>query len=229
MKKSSNSITLDRSPQYVAARTRYNELQAELTQLDRQLNSAYGGLGSLPQVQDLIRDEASALLEGATPAPASNRAAAIKNIDDLTHRIAVIRQAVDMQRGIVIRLAFEVSNTIAGELLPQHAANVQAVASAAVALSVALQAERELRDTLTEQGIQFASTIRAMPLPGFNLADDNSRLSRYLAEAHEYGFVKAGNLPDVVRDRLPRKVARPALMPNVPNSSTLDGSEWGTA
>lgn len=225
-----NRISLERDPRYVAARTRYTDLQQELTTLERQLNGAYVGLSSLPAPADLIHDEARALLEGARDTPvADNRAAVLKTVDDLRHRIAVIRRATAMQRDIVQRIAYDVSHAIAGELLPQHAANVRAVASAAIALSVALQSERELRDTLTENGVYFASTIRAMSLPGFDLADDQSRLSRYLAECFEFGFIKIGDLPNVVRDRLPRKSRPAVLMPNAPNSSTLDGSEWGTA
>lgn len=199
------NITLNRDPRYVAARNRYTELQQELSGLESQLSAAYGGLGSLSEPQDIIRDEAAAMLEGAKPASTSNRAAIIKTIDELTHRIAVLRQAVTMQKAIVDRLCAEVGNAIATELLPQHTANVAAIVEAAITLSTALQAEQELRDSLTEQGVPFTAVLRAMPLPGFNLRDDQSRLSRYLMECHEYGFVKAADLPDIVRERLPRK------------------------
>ncbi len=215
-------ISLDRDPRYVAARTRYTDLQYELSGLDSQLNAAYGGLCSLTDHRDIIRDEASALLSGATPAPASDRAAVIKTIDDLTHRIAVLRQAVEMQRGIVGKLHAEVGNAIASEFLPQHTANVAAIVEAAITLSTALQAEQELRDTLTENDVSFSSILRAMPLPGFSLKDDQSRLSRYLLECHEFGFIKASALPDVVRERLPRK-AKPTP---TPGTQAANGEGW---
>lgn len=213
------NITLDRDPRYTAARDRYTELQKELSGLDNQLNVAYGGLGSLTEPRDIIRDEASALLSGATPAPASDRSAIIRTIDELTHRIAVLRQAVTMQKSIVDNLRAEVGTAIARDLLPQHSANVAAVIDAAITLSTALQAEQELRDTLTELGIPFSSVLRAMPIPGFNLRDDQSRLSHYLLECYEYGLVKSGDLPDVVRERLPKKVKQtPKPAANVANS-----------
>lgn len=200
------NITLDRDHRYTAAHTRHTELQHELSGLEQSVTTAYCGLSSLSESRDLIRDEAAALLEGASVIPTADRAAVLRTIDDLNHRIAVLRQAVDMQRGIVNRLRGEVGNAIAAELLPQHLANVKAIVDAAIQLSVALQAEQGLRDTLIERDVPFTAVLRAMPLPGFNLRDDQSRLSRYLVECYEQGFVKAGDLPDVVRDRLPRKV-----------------------
>jgi len=104
--------------------------------------------------------------EGGTAAPIADRAAVLRTIDDLTHRIAVLRQAVDMQRGIVERLRCEIGAAIASEMLPQHTANVAAIVDAALQLSIALQAEKELRDSLTEQDIPFCSIIRGHALAG---------------------------------------------------------------
>lgn len=220
--KQSNIIALCRDPRYVAASVRHTELQRELSTLDSQLVSAYSGLGSLTAPQDAIRNEASALLEGAAIVPTSDRAAVIRTIDDLTHRIAVLRQAVEMQRSIVERLRCEIGGAIASESLPRHVANVAAVVDAAITLSTALQAERELRDELIENDIPFSATIRAMPLPGFDLRDDQSRLSRYLSESFEHGFVQAAALPDLVRERLSNK---PKPQPRSA-SKTADFDGW---
>lgn len=217
-----NVTTLNSDPRYTAARDRYTALQTELTGLANQLNGAYSDASILAQPQDLIRDEASAMLEGAPPPPAANRAAIIKTIDDLNHRIAVLRQAVAMQRDILEKLTCEIGATIARECLPQHKANIAAIIDAALTLAAALQAEKELRDSMTENNIVFSSVIRAMPIPGFDLRDDQSRLSRYLLECHEYGYCKAGNLPDIVRDRIPPKAKRTHL----PATAAAIGDAW---
>lgn len=117
---------------------------------------------------------------------------------------------------------YEVGKAIACDLLPQHRHNVSAVIEAALALSTALQAEAELRNILTEHGVPFSSVIRAMPISGFDLADGQSKISRYLLECYEHALIGAGDLPDVVRDRLPPK-ARPTSKLIAPRQAKSEG------
>jgi len=84
---------------------------------------------------------------------------------------------------------------------------------AALQFSTALQAEHELRDSLYEKNIPFSSVIIPMPLNGVGLlSDSQSRISRYLLECHEHDFIKAADLPDIVRDRIIPK-AKPVRAP----------------
>lgn len=229
MRKQNSITTLDSDPRYAAARDRYVALQTELSGLDSQRTTALAGLGSLTQPHDIIRDEAATLLSGSEASTPQNRTEIVRTIDDLTHRIAVLRQAVAMQRDIVEKLRYEIGAAIASQCLPQHKANIAAIIDAALTLATALQAERELRDELTENGIVFSSVLRAMPIPGFDLRDDQSRLSRYLLECEEQGFCKAGDLPDIVRERIPPKTKRTAPPATGNSGAWLDSDEWQPA
>jgi len=196
---------LERSPEYSAALARFNELTAELLSLDSQRNEVEAGLSSLASSnRNLIDAEAQALLSGA-PLPDMDhmkRESLTKSLEGLAHRLAVIRAAASMQQRIVADLRGEVSNAIARDVLPRHRDNMAAVIAAALTMSTALQAERELRDELTERGVQFTSVITAMPWNGFDLRDPNSKLTAYLIECVTRGFCKPADLPDVVRDRI---------------------------
>lgn len=208
-------IRLERDPRYVTAKARYTELKSELDALERQRDEVNSGIGLLKNSHsDLISQEAMTLLSGAPTADQSilKREEMVRTLAELTHRLAVLRQAVLMQRHIMESARSEVGEAIASDLLPQHRHNVSAVIEAALQLSVALQAEAELRDTLIENMVPFSSVLRAMPLHGFDLGDNQSKFSRYLLECYEHGLIGAGDLPDVVRDRLPPK-AKPTPKP----------------
>jgi len=206
---------LERDPRYAVAKARYAELNAELNALQGARDEAQTGLSSLvPGVRNLIDVEAAAMLTG-TPAPDLahlKRERMAASLDDLTHKLAVHRSAVDMQKRIVDQLRGEVSNAICRDSLPQHRANVAGVIEAALALCTALEQERELRDSLEDAGVLHSGSIRPMPIGGFGrLADDQSRISKFLLECHQFGFIDAADLPDVIRDRIPSKAkAQPA-------------------
>lgn len=209
-KTTSIDIRPERDPRYTAAKARYTELKRELDALERQRDDVQTGIGSLAsRARDQIAEEATLMLSG-TPAPDPanlKREALIKTLDDLTHRLAVLRAAVAMQRDIVGKLLGEVSNAIARDMLPRHRANVGAVVEALLQLNAALEAEADLRETLNENNVSYMSVMRPMPISGFGtLRDNQGRIFRYLLECHEYGFVAAPDLPDVVRDQIPPPV-----------------------
>ena len=215
-KTTSIDMRLEREPRYTAATARYTELRTELDSLERQRDAVQAGIGSLAsRARDQIAEEATLMLSG-TPAPDPanlKREALIKTLDDLTHRLAVLRAAVAMQQNIVGKLRSEVSNAIARDMLPQHRANVGAVVDALLQLNAALEAEADLRETLNENNVSYISVMRPMPISGFGtLRDSQGRIFRYLLECHEYGFVAASDLPDVVRDKIPPP-AKPASKP----------------
>ncbi len=216
--------TLERDRTYVEASERFVELQVELSNLEKQRSEILSGLESLASNrQRVIQDEAAALLSGATldAGKVARRDALTRNLEELSHRIAVLREAETMQRSIVANERTRVSREVCAELAPRHAANVAAVARAALALAEAVAAEAALRDELTEHGIAFAGHLRAMPINGFKLRDSQSRLTRYLLECHEYGFLTASELPDVVRKHIPPK-AKPASLAQAATAA-MDG------
>lgn len=206
MKKPEIDIRLDRDPRYAAAKAKLIELQLSVVSLESQRSATEAELATAATVtcSPRITAEASALLTGVSVENGKQNDLR-GSLAEITHRLAVVRQALKMQREIVDELASEVGAAIARDMLPMHKANVEAVVEAALQLNAALEAECELRDSLFENGVHYQSVIRPMPLPGFGrIADDQSRVSRYLLEAVEYGFVPASSMPDVVRDRIPK-------------------------
>lgn len=220
MKKTTINVSLTRNPRYSEAKGRFNELQAEFNALERQRDDMLAGIGSLASsARNRIEEEATAMLSGK-PAPdtTKSREDMIKSADELTHRLAVLREAVALQRRIVDEIQAQVGKAIAIDLLPQHKANVTAVIEALLHLNAALEAEAELRETLNDEGVMYLQGgIRPMPLGGVQtLANNQGRIFKYLMECYEHGYIKAADLPDVVRDAIPppakpepKQVARP--------------------
>lgn len=221
MKKVEIDIRLERDPRYEAAKAKLIELQLSVVSLESQRSATEAELATAATVtcSPRITAEAAALLTGVTVENGKQNDLRA-HLGEITHRLAVVRQALKMQREIVDELASEVGAAIARDMLPKHKSNVEAVVEAALQLNTALEAEMELRDTLTDNGVQHSGVLRPMPMSGFGrIADDQSRVSRYLLEAVEYGFVPAASMPDVVRDRIPKpqKVVppqRPARRPD---------------
>jgi len=201
-------IRLERDPRYLAATARLTELKIELSTLEREKQDVLAGLSALtPQNNlDLVNLEAQALVTGSTAPDLTHlkRETMTKSLADMDYRISVHFSALEMQRGIVGQLRTEISRAICGDLLPQHKANVANIVTAALQLSVALQAQMELRDDLEAAGVEFSSLLRQMPINGFDLRDSQSKLSHYMLECHEYGFIAKADLPDIVRDRIPK-------------------------
>lgn len=221
-------IHLERDPRFAAAKAKLYELQSEVSTLEGQRNDADAGLSSMVVSHaSRIELEASALLTGG-PAFVPERERLTRTLTELTHRLAVVRQAVVMQRQIVDELRGEVGRQIATDLLPQHRANVAAVVKAALQLNVAVEAEQSLRDTLNANDVPYTSVIRAMPLNGFllrgGLLDGQGRLCRYLLECEREGFCSASALPDVVRAQIP-----PKAKPTPPAPAVADSGGWGAA
>jgi hypothetical protein len=209
-------IRLERDPRYAASKARLGELGGQLAALEKDKADLVAGLNSIGhQAVDAIRAEAQALLSGSQASDVINREKLTRNLEQMTHRIAVLRQAVELQRQIVDDLAGEVSRAICADLLPAYEANVRAVIAAALLLAEQCRIERQLRSDLQSNGVQFTSMLRPMVLSGFDLTDVNSRLSRFLLEAVQFHFMQAQELPESLREHVPpswtsREVIQPA-------------------
>lgn len=224
MKQKSVDIRLERDPRYVAAQARLTSLKEELNALGQERTRAEEGLSELViNAQSKINQEAAAMLSGETGAAALKREELQRTLGEVSHRIRVLHTAIEMQRGIVAALRGEIGKTIAGELLPQHRANVAAVFDALLQLNTALEQESDLREAMAERDIPYSAVIRPMPFSGMGtLRDNQSRVMRYMLECHEHGFIAADELPDVVREWIP-VIAKPGpLLPRFDNDGWLN-------
>lgn len=223
MKQQPINKQLTRDPRYVAACARLTELRAELNQLEAQVDGTISKANALPSSHDLVRDEAAQMLSGYT-APVTSKAAVLKTLEDLYHRRAVVREAVDMQKRIVEGLAAEVGKAISAELAPEYREAVRAMIAKAIQLAELAEAESDFRDALYQNGVQFTAHIRPMPINGFHIRDPNSWLSRYLLEAEVHGFIKASELPAILRPHIQTRT-QPATY-TVPTTRKLNGADW---
>jgi hypothetical protein len=195
-------IRLERDFRYVAANAKLRELQAEVASLEKERSDIYEGISSLAQRKaDALEAEAQALLSGEKAPAANKRAQLTDSLGEVEHKIAVRRQAIDMQKREVERLVCEVSTAISKDLLPTHRANVRDMAFAALEMEKACRMEADLRDDLRQKGVRFTGTLRPMPISGFDTRDPNSLLSRFLLECVEYGFLSASEVSDPLRER----------------------------
>ncbi len=219
-------IRLERDPRYLAAKARLIELQQEHNALEKVCHEAEQGLGSLMiDAEGNRKREAKALLVGGESCGADyqQREVLTKTLNEARHKRGVLYEAIAMQKKIVAELASQVGSAIARDLVPFHCANVVAVFNALLQLNTALEAEDDLRDSLYEHGVAYSGSIRPMPLMG-TLKDGNSRIMHYMKECYEYGFVERNQLPDVVRDRIPKREPVPIVKPAV--AIRRDPAEW---
>ena len=216
---------LERDPRYTAAKARYTELQIELDALDRKRDAVQSGIGSLSNYRDQIGDEAELLLSGGNAAAILKRDDLIKNLEDCTHRIAVLREAVSRQKSIVAALTAEIGKSIAIDLLPQHRANVAAMVQAIIQLNAAAAAESDLRESLYQNGVPYSSCITPMIFPGFGLLrDPNSRASGFLLECVERGFLSVSELPGNLKPWGRAKLQKPVA----PALAVADADGWAS-
>lgn len=211
--KTNIDIRLERDPNYSAAKAKLYELQSEVSTLEGQRNDADAGVFNATETHtDRLRIEASALLSGG-PVFVPERERLTRTLTELARRLAVVREAVSMQRQIVDGLRSEIGTQIATDLLPQHRANVKAVIAAALKLNQAVEAEAALRDSLIQADVPFSGVIRPMGINGFTLRDNQGRLTRYLLECEAEGFCDASDLPEMVlRQIVPRAKPTPATV-----------------
>lgn len=191
-------IRLERDPRYVAATVYYTKLQAECGALERQRDEVLANLNSLGDIhRTQIEQEATALLSGDTAPTILGRGELAKTFDQLTHRVAVLRQAVSMQKAVVEKLRGVVGTAIATDLLPQHRAIVTRIADAVFELNSALEAEHDLRDALYERNVPYSAVLRSTQFPGFgSLRSPSSRVSGFILSLYEDDLIPLSKIPE---------------------------------
>lgn len=163
MKHQKIDISLARDKRYATAQARLVELQLEAAEAEKKLSDIYSAIATganVDRTKSLTR-EAEALISGAeTARPRIDYQAEISVV---SHHLAVVREAIRLQREVLSDLRSEISGAIARDMQPQHVENVRRVAAAALALEAALAAEAGLRDELYQNGVLHSSEIRPMP------------------------------------------------------------------
>jgi len=197
--KSSVDKRLERDPRYAVAKARLTELNSQLATAEKVRAELLDTLGSLAagRAADAIANEAQALLSGARAQEAVRREELTQTLGGVEHQIAVVRQAIAMQRDdIVAKLKSEVSRAICEDVKPHRHAILRKMAAAAMALAEICREERELREELIDNDVLFSATLRPMFIRGFDPRDNQSLLSRFLLELVENDVLSVGELPE---------------------------------
>jgi hypothetical protein len=165
-------------PQYAAAQERLAELQQREGELRRQIEDASRPVGNAAVG---LEAEAAALIAG-DEAPESYRA----NADELRHELAVVRKAVELQRGIVAEQRIIASREIATAELPRYRQVVGSIAKTLATLKEQIAAEQEIRDELYSGDVAYSSIIRPMGSPG---GLTRFQIDAWTREAETYGLI----------------------------------------
>tara|TARA_R110002167_G_scaffold344363_1_gene553693 strand:- start:31945 stop:32616 length:672 start_codon:yes stop_codon:yes gene_type:complete len=199
---------LTRDPRYVEALEKLTRLKTERDLRQKQIDEANTGLSSLPTIRERIVDEAQALCADRD-SNAVKREELIRNLDELRHKLAVLREAVTQQQTYIETLRTAIGKQIATDLLPRHRELVLQIKEAALLLSKAVMAETDLRTELSDNSVPYSAVIRPMPMRGFDLRDSQSAIVRYLIEALQHGYIEMKDLPVVVRPLVPSMASAP--------------------
>jgi hypothetical protein len=206
MKKANVDKRLERDPRYAAAKARLIELQVQLSTAEKERDDLQSGINSLAsRALDALNAEAQALLSGAqAPDSAINqRQKLADSLGQIDHQVAVLRQAVLMQRQKVADLTAEVSRAICADVESAHNETVRAEIAAVIALAEARGAEADILDCLRDNGVQFAGALRPMLIRGFDLSDRNSLASQFLLECVRLKRLSVSQLPIILRAHVP--------------------------
>ncbi len=220
-------IRLERDPRYVAATAKLTELKTELNALERQQNDVLSGLNSMGSIhRDKIEQEAAAMLSDTPAQENPNRETLTRTLNELTHRLAVVRKAVEMQLAMVAELRAEVGKAIATDLLPQHLAIVTRIAEAVLQLDSVLQEEHSLRDALYENNVPYSAVLRSTQFPGFgSLRSPSSRVAGFILSLYEDDLIPLSKIPEKLIPWAKAKKHRdpPASTPAMP---AADADGW---
>jgi hypothetical protein len=190
------SINLNDRPRYAAAAQKLGEVQHSLIEAEArkgeillQLNT----MGFNSARGDSITQQAMALLNNDAPGNRARESDLRSELADLYDRIAILGEAVSLQKGVLENERVIASGEVCETLAPEHRILVRQIVHQAVKLAGLLAEEYALRDNLQEKGILYSAYIRPMPMRGVGrLADANSRINAYLKECEEFGFIVSG-------------------------------------
>jgi len=215
-------------PEYMAAQTKYIELQTNLAAAQKRrdtiLNQLNGEGESTPRPSLIVSAALKLIGRSGAFTPAASAASLRQELSEVTENWRILLEAVSMQKGFLAELRGKVSKGCIENLLPAHREMVREIANCALALDAALSVEYNFREELFQRDI-VTSEVRWMPLPGFGRTrDSNSRISAWLIEACEYGFLEIKEIPECLRTWAKAKMAKPTPAAPTPHAqANIDG------
>ena len=161
---------------------RLNDLKAEQTQLERDMQEATAAQNRLATAQtSLLEREALALISG-TLLEADGVANMRAKIGNVHRRMLIVSKAIEIQVKAVAALRYKLSQEIAKEARPAYRKLQISIARAAIALAKLTDQETAFRDELNADGV-VVDFLAPNVLHGLGTLDDPcSRISYFLAD-----------------------------------------------
>lgn len=218
--------------EYRQAQELLADVQIEYTRCDQRVSEILTALAQPKPRRSPITEQAEALLAGTMVV--EEVSPLTQELDELHTRRKVLTEAIRLQRQKVEELRAEYSRQACEQVKPAYDKIVARLALAVKELGLALDEERQFREQLAENRIEYASWIRPMPFPRVGgLADPSDPLSpamAYLCEIARYypeALPKGVVLPEVRPAGLgPDVEVKPA--PPVKPRRKVDETEWAT-
>lgn len=227
-----SAITLTQFPAIAAARDRLVQLQGDLEACEGRINDLLTHLANLKP--ESLKEKALALIEGRL-GPKADVSPLRKELEEQSERRRILTEAIALQRQRILDLEVKYSKEICERITPAYVSLVADIAATIAHLGSLLDQERQFREALHAEGVQWSSWLRPMPFPRVGgLADPSDRFSpavTYLCEIARY-------YPTALPEGIVLPEARPAGLsldlPPAPKPQPqrqkrkVDETEWTT-
>jgi hypothetical protein len=174
----------DRDPRHVAAQEKLRQLQLKREELEK----AKDEILTRPKPTDTIEQEARKLLQSETLELPGAPARDDEELERAYRDIQIVERAIRGQMDSINKLQLELSRQICQEMKPKYAEKVRAIAEAANRLAECAQQERDLRESLVDEGVILS--FEAMPFfkVGFK-RDEYAYANIYSRQAEQAGYL----------------------------------------
>jgi hypothetical protein len=199
-------MRLERDPRYVAEKELLTGLQLQFSAAEKERDHLVADIGALSaRAREDITAEAVLLLSKAQPPTAAvrKREQLTDSLGQIYHRMAVLGEAIRMQRERVESLRLEVSRVICADVAPSLDAIVRAEIAAVSAVAEIRKDEADIINMLHDNGVVLTDAIRPMLIQGFDLRDSNCLASRTLLERVRFKQLAVSELPVALRAHVP--------------------------
>ncbi len=174
----------DRDPRHAAGREKLLQLQLKRDELVKVRDEIL----HRPKASDPIEKEAQKLLQSETLELPAAPARDDEELERAYRDIQIVECAIRGQKDALQKLEYDLSSQICRETKAKYAETVRAIAEAARKLSECAQEERDLRESLTDQGVIISFETLPFFKVGFS-RDEYAYANIYYRQAKEAGYL----------------------------------------
>jgi hypothetical protein len=151
---------VDADPAVIAANTRHGELVAQLNELQAKFDGVNGSVANESQSSNL--DAAARKMVAGDFKPATSKEAALRQRDDISADMAVLRRAIELIAADRDQDRAEASKRIAESRKPEYVEIVKRMKTAIESLQAAIAEENDFRARADRDGVSIGVVMRPM-------------------------------------------------------------------